>query len=115
MWCLASVILVNFLFDLSELNSGTEVLIVDWNGNTRKTTVGRAKIETRPMILIEAEGGGEVISAVIQNAETICLVDKNGKQISISKLKIGDEVMAHVTSSKGRHFGKDIEEKIIEK
>jgi 3-dehydroquinate synthase II len=100
---------------LSELKSGKEVLLVDWNGNTRITTVGRAKIETRPMILIEAECEGEAISAVIQNAETICLVDKNGKQISISNLKIGDEVVAHISGSKGRHFGKDIEEKIIEK
>ncbi|MFX0099292.1 MAG: 3-dehydroquinate synthase II [Candidatus Hodarchaeota archaeon] len=100
---------------LSELNSGKEVLLVDWKGNTRITTVGRAKIETRPMILVEAEGEGESISAVIQNAETICLVDKNGKQISVSNLEVGDEVIAHVTSSKGRHFGKDIEEKIIEK
>ncbi|MHA1700408.1 MAG: 3-dehydroquinate synthase II, partial [Promethearchaeota archaeon] len=40
---------------LSELKSGSEVMIVDLNGKTKKTKVGRAKIETRPMLLIEAK------------------------------------------------------------
>ncbi|MHA1998496.1 MAG: 3-dehydroquinate synthase II, partial [Promethearchaeota archaeon] len=96
---------------LSELKSGTEVLLVDWKGNTRTTRVGRVKIETRPMLLVEARDGDEIISAIIQNAETICLVDEKGKQISISKLKVGDHVQAHLTGAKGRHFGKDIQEK----
>lgn len=100
---------------LSELKAGESVLIVDINGNTRISRVGRAKIETRPMLLIEARKGDEFISCIIQNAETICLVDNKGNRISVSKLKIGDQVLAYLTGSKGRHFGKDINEKIIEK
>lgn len=100
---------------LSELEAGSQVLIASHEGNTRTTRVGRIKIETRPMLLVEARGNGITISAVIQNAETICLVDKDGAQISVAKLKIGDKVQAHLTGVAGRHFGKDIEEKIIEK
>ncbi len=100
---------------LSELKAGEPVMIVDWHGHTRASRVGRAKIETRPMLLVEGKIGGETISAVLQNAETICLVDESGKQRSISKLKVGDKVMAFATGEKGRHFGKNIEEKVIEK
>nr|MDO8116331.1 3-dehydroquinate synthase II [Candidatus Sigynarchaeota archaeon] len=100
---------------LSELKAGGEVLIVDHRGRTRTSRVGRAKIETRPMLLIEAKAGEQVISAVLQNAETICLVGKAGKQVSVSKLKIGDTIKVFIAGSKGRHFGKDIDEKIIEK
>nr|MDO8112886.1 3-dehydroquinate synthase II [Candidatus Sigynarchaeota archaeon] len=100
---------------LSELKAGEAVMIVDWQGHTRVSRVGRVKIETRPMLLVEAKVGGETISAIIQNAETICLVDEAGKQISVSKLKKGDKVRVYQTGEKGRHFGKSIEEKIIEK
>ena len=100
---------------LSELAAGSTVMIVDHEGRTRETKVGRAKIETRPMLLVEATHGDETISAIIQNAETICLVTPGGEQLSVSRLKVGDVVKLHVSGSKGRHFGKDIEEKMIEK
>ena len=100
---------------LSELKAGEPVMLVDWQGYTRVTHVGRVKIETRPMLLVEGQFGDEMISVIIQNAETICLVDKDGKQISVSKLQVGDKVMAHLTGERGRHFGKNIEESVIEK
>ena len=40
---------------LSELETGDEVLIVDKDGKTKKSIVGRSKIEKRPLLLIEAE------------------------------------------------------------
>lgn len=40
---------------LSELKAGKEVLIVDQNGMQRTAIVGRVKIETRPLILVEAK------------------------------------------------------------
>ncbi|KAL6552998.1 hypothetical protein OROGR_006840 [Orobanche gracilis] len=40
---------------LSELKAGEEVLIVDQNGIQRTAVIGRVKIETRPLILIEAK------------------------------------------------------------
>ena len=40
---------------LSEIESGTEVLIVNQEGATRRVTVGRSKIETRPLKLVRGE------------------------------------------------------------
>lgn len=39
---------------LSEMHAGQEVLVVDIHGNTRVATVGRVKIERRPLLLIKA-------------------------------------------------------------
>ena len=100
---------------LSELKAGDEVLIVDRQGNTRTTNVGRAKIEFRPLMLIEAEAGGKKVKAILQNAETIWLVTPSGSK-PVTELKVDDEVLVHVAASGGRHFGVSVpEEKVIER
>ena len=100
---------------LSELKAGDEVLIVDREGNVRTTNVGRAKIEFRPLMLIEAEAQGKQIKAILQNAETIRLVTPTGSKPE-TELKVGDEVLVHVAASGGRHFGISVpEEKVIER
>ncbi|HOV51394.1 MAG TPA: 3-dehydroquinate synthase II, partial [Methanothrix sp.] len=99
---------------LSELKSGDEVTIVSKDGEARSAIVGRAKIEKRPMILIEAEAKGERISTLLQNAETIKLVSPQGRPVSVTELKEGDEVLVHLEKS-ARHFGMKIEESIVEK
>lgn len=40
---------------LSELKAGKEVMVVDQTGKMRTAIVGRVKIETRPLILVEAK------------------------------------------------------------
>ncbi len=100
---------------LSEIESGDEVLISDMKGNTRSVTVGRAKIETRPMMLIKAKYGDEIGSIIAQNAETIRFVKDDGSLISITKIKEGDKILAHLTEGKGRHFGMEVDEYILEK
>lgn len=99
---------------LSELQAGDEVMVVDTQGNTRQEVVGRVKIERRPLMLVEAEVEDKRIKTLLQNAETIKLVSKEGIPVSITNLKEGDEVLVH-TENIGRHFGMKIEESIIEK
>jgi 3-dehydroquinate synthase II len=99
---------------LSEIQAGDEVLAVDKEGNTRTVIVGRVKIEKRPLILVEAESEGETYKTLLQNAETITLMGKDGRPVSIAKLKVGDEVLVY-TPRKARHFGMEIEESIIER
>ena len=100
---------------LSELKAGDEVLIVDRKGNVRTTNVGRAKIEFRPLILIEAEAEGKKLKAILQNAETIRLVTPDSSK-PVTELKVGDEVILHVAAPGGRHFGVSVpEEKVIER
>lgn len=40
---------------LAELKAGKEILVVDQNGIQRTAVVGRVKIETRPLIIVDAK------------------------------------------------------------
>jgi 3-dehydroquinate synthase II len=100
---------------LSELKAGDEVLIVKRDGKVRTGTVGRVKIELRPLILVEAEVDGKKIKTILQNAETIRLVTPKGSK-PVTELKAGDEVLAHIATSAGRHFGVAVpDETVIER
>jgi 3-dehydroquinate synthase II len=99
---------------LSDLRTGDEMLVVNAKGQTRAAHIGRCKVETRPMLLIQAEAGGRDISIVLQNAETINLVRPDGQPVSVSKLKAGDQVLVHLETG-GRHFGMKISETLTEK
>ena len=99
---------------LADLKAGDEVMLVNNEGRTQTAYLGRNKIERRPMMLIEAEAEGQPISLVLQNAETIRLMDPQGKAVSITNLKSGDKVLAHIEKS-GRHFGMKVEESLIER
>jgi 3-dehydroquinate synthase II len=100
---------------LSELKAGDEVLVISREGKVRQTNVGRAKIEFRPLILVEAEVGATKIKTILQNAETIRLVTVSGSK-PVTELKAGDEVLAHMTAKGGRHFGVSVaDETVIER
>ncbi len=100
---------------LSEIESGDEVLVIDNKGNSRSVTVGRAKIETRPMILIKAKDNSEIGSIIVQNAETIRFVRDDNTLLSVTEIKVGDRILGSIKGSKGRHFGMEVTEHIIEK
>ena len=100
---------------LSELKAGEEVIIVDREGKTRKTNVGRVKIEIRPLLLVEAQVEGKTIKTILQNAETIRLVTPTASK-PVTELKPNDEVLVHLAAKGGRHFGISVpEETVIEK
>ena len=102
---------------LSEVETGSEVLILNSKGNARRATVGRSKIERRPMLMIKATvGGGETGGIIAQDAETIRFVKSNGQLVSVTHLKRGDTVMVHSKPAVGRHFGMAVsDEYILEK
>jgi len=99
---------------LADLKAGDEVLIVNFHGVSQTAYMGRNKIERRPMMLIEAEADGRPISLVLQNAETIRLVDPDGRAVSVTTLKAGDKVLGRIEES-GRHFGMKVDETLIER
>lgn len=102
---------------LGELTAGQEVLIVGADGQTTVATLGRVKIEVRPMLLIEAEvrgpQGTQRGAVFLQNAETIRLTAPDGTPLSVVSLKPGDTVLCR-TDEAGRHFGMRIQEEIRE-
>ncbi|OYT55107.1 MAG: 3-dehydroquinate synthase II [Candidatus Altiarchaeales archaeon ex4484_2] len=99
---------------LSELKAGDEVLVVDNTGKSRVAIVGRLKIEERPLLLVEANSDSRKISILLQNAETIRLVNEKGEPVSVAKLREGDRILVHLEEG-GRHFGKKVKESITEK
>ncbi|KAG6543502.1 hypothetical protein Mapa_015172 [Marchantia paleacea] len=111
---------------LSELRSGTDVLAVNSEGKTRPVTVGRVKIESRPLMLIEVEFEGSTYSLLLQNAETVCLVSPSAsdllvgdgmaetRALPVTKMKPGDKVIVSLQGG-ARHTGLQIDEFILEK
>jgi 3-dehydroquinate synthase II len=99
---------------LSDLRSGDEALVVDSQGHTHLTTIGRVKVEKRPLALVTAEAEGNEITTILQNAETIRLVNPAGEPVSVVALQPGTEVLVALESA-GRHFGMKVEESIIER
>ncbi|KAK1301314.1 hypothetical protein QJS10_CPB12g01326 [Acorus calamus] len=92
---------------LSELHAGKEVMVVDQNGARRAAMVGRVKIESQPLILVEAMLPEEldhrnIMNIFLQNAETVGLVvpcEENNPLktvIPVTSLKVGDEILVRI-------------------
>jgi 3-dehydroquinate synthase II len=103
---------------LSELKGGDKVLAVTNEGQVRVVSIGRVKIETRPMLRFELEttvGDNKIsFSCICQNAETVRFIDRNGIAKSVVAVKVGDEVLVHIGPG-ATHFGTKVNEKILEK
>ena len=101
---------------LSEMETGSEVLVLNQKGNARRATVGRSKIERRPMLMIKAKTGTEIGGIIAQDAETIRFVKPSGQLVSVTHLKKGDNVLVFAKPATGRHFGMEVsDEYILEK
>ncbi len=98
---------------LEELRAGDEVLAVNADKSTSLVTVGRVKVEVRPMLKIVAKINDVVGSIFLQNAETIRLTQKDNTPISVVDLKAGHKILCRRDVA-GRHFGMAISENIQE-
>lgn len=87
--------------------------MVNFEGRSYPAVVGRAKVERRPLVLVEAEEGGRIHSTILQNAETIRLIEPGGKAVSLVDLREGSEVLIYREGA-GRHFGVQVDETIVE-
>jgi 3-dehydroquinate synthase class II len=103
---------------LSELRAGSKVLVVDVNGNTRPVTVGRVKIERRPLLLIKSrvvQDGREIfINTFVQNDWHVRVMGADHKVRNSTLVKPGEKLLAHVDIP-GRHTGIKVGETITEK
>jgi 3-dehydroquinate synthase II len=99
---------------LSEVRSGDRVLIVNFEGRSYPAIVGRAKMERRPLALVEAEENGQNLTIILQNAETIRLTEPCGKGVSLVNLNVGSEVLVYREKA-ARHFGVPVAETITER
>ena len=106
---------------LSEVVAGDIVKVVSLGDQGqllhRGVTVGRCKIEPRPMLLIEFLDVRESTRGQIflQQAETVRLVSTNhGVATSVTDLKVGDKICV-VSNMLGTHVGRRIVGNVNEK
>ncbi|MGW4212723.1 3-dehydroquinate synthase II family protein [Lentzea sp. NPDC004789] len=95
---------------LSELRSGSKVLAVDADGRTREVTVGRAKLESRPMLTITARSPENVeVSLMVQDDWHVRVLGPGGKVLNVTELQRGDELLGYLAPEQ-RHVGLPIGE-----
>jgi len=100
---------------LSELKAGDDVLAVDADGNTRLVSVGRIKMERRPLLLMRAiSDSGLEVNTIVQDDWHIRVISENSNIKNSTLLKENDVVLGY-TSEPGRHLGVKISESIVEK
>lgn len=95
---------------LSELHAGSRVLAVDVHGHTRVVTVGRAKIETRPLLSIDTVApDGRTVNAIVQDDWHVRILGPDGEPLNSTALKVGDVVLGYLPVH-DRHVGYPIDE-----
>lgn len=99
---------------ISDLQAGSKVLCVNIRGEARELTVGRVKIEVRPLLLVKGEAAGSELNVIVQDDWHIRLMGVDGRPKNASAIRPGDELLAYVCEP-GRHVGIKIDETIIEK
>jgi 3-amino-4-hydroxybenzoic acid synthase len=104
----------NFNAYLSDLQAGSKVFVVNSKGEARTVTVGRVKIERRPLLLVVAEIEGTEINVFIQDDWHVRVMGSKGEIIPSAEVKIGDLLLGYLQEP-GRHVGYKIDEKIVER
>jgi len=99
---------------LSELRAGSKVLAVDVAGAARIVTVGRVKIESRPLICVEAvAANGQDVNVFLQDDWHVRVFGADGAVLHCTELKPGDPLLGHLPTA-DRHVGYPISEFCLE-
>ncbi|MEV8511856.1 3-dehydroquinate synthase II [Dactylosporangium sp. NPDC051484] len=95
---------------LSELRAGAIVLAVGADGRTRPVVVGRVKIETRPLLSIDAVAEtGERVNVIVQDDWHVRILGPGGAVRNSTELRPGDRILGHLPQ-RDRHVGYPIDE-----
>lgn len=99
---------------LSELRSGSELLAVRTNGQTRRVVVGRAKLETRPMLQIDAMSpAGIKADLIVQDDWHVRVLGPGAEVRNVTELHAGAKVLGS-TLTEPRHVGYAVREFLLE-
>jgi 3-amino-4-hydroxybenzoic acid synthase len=95
---------------LSELTAGDRVTAVRTDGSTRLVTVGRVKIESRPLISIDAESDdGRPVNLILQHDWHVRVLGPGAEVLNSTELRPGHRILGHLPSA-DRHVGYPIDE-----
>lgn len=99
---------------LSELRSGGKVMAVDVKGRCRLVTVGRIKIESRPLLQIEAVApDGTEVNIILQDDWHVRLLGPGGAVLNSTAIRKGDKLLGYLPTQ-DRHVGYPIDEFCLE-
>ena len=102
---------------LDEIRAGDQVLITDAQGSQRSLTVGRCKVEPRPLLLISFELDGASGQVFLQQAETVRVMVEGETGLeprSVTDLRVGDRLRLRRTAM-GTHVGRAIHARVEER
>ncbi|WFE30113.1 3-dehydroquinate synthase II [Solwaraspora sp. WMMD791] len=100
---------------LSELMAGSKVLAVDVKGRARAVTVGRVKIESRPLISVDAVAAdGTEVNLILQDDWHVRVLGPGGAVLNSTELRPGDRLLGYLPVA-DRHVGHPISEFCLEK
>jgi 3-amino-4-hydroxybenzoic acid synthase len=95
---------------LSELVAGGTVLAVGADGRSRRVTVGRVKIETRPLLSIDAVAPtGEQVNLIVQDDWHVRILAPGAAVLNSTSLRPGDQILGYLPGRE-RHVGYPIDE-----
>ncbi|MET8040396.1 3-dehydroquinate synthase II [Micromonospora sp. NPDC005215] len=95
---------------LSELRAGSKVLAVDVKGQTRVATVGRVKIEKRPLLSVDAVApDGTEVNLILQDDWHVRVLGPGGTVLNSTELREGDRLLGYLPTE-DRHVGYPIDE-----
>ncbi|WP_110943332.1 3-dehydroquinate synthase II [Virgibacillus senegalensis] len=98
---------------LQEIESG-EALTVSSRQENRAISIGRVKIEKRPLLRITCQRDGMIVSATLQSSTSVYVEEAEKGVVSVRNLKTGDRIAGKIDQP-GRHLGKKIDEFIEER
>lgn len=99
---------------LSELRAGSALLAVGADGRTRVVPVGRVKIETRPLISVDAvAAGGQRVNLILQHDWHVRVLGPGAEVLNCTELRPGHKVLGHLPTA-DRHVGYPIDEFCLE-
>jgi len=95
---------------LSELSAGDTVLAVGADGRTRRVIVGRVKIETRPLLSVDAVSeDGQRVNVIMQDDWHVRVLGPGAAVLNSTELQPGDRILGHLPQRE-RHVGYPIDE-----
>ena len=99
---------------LSELKAGDEIAVLSSKGIVGKATIGRLKIENRPLFVIRFEVGKVKSQIIAQQAETVRLITPDGNILPITSAELGDNISVY-SDNRVRHIGQPLEGRVNER
>ena len=99
---------------LSELKAGDEIAVLSSEGIVGKATIGRLKIENRPLLVIRFEVGKVKSQIIAQQAETVRLITPDGNILPITSAELGDNISVY-SDNRVRHIGQPLEGRVNER